>query len=244
MKTMKGITRNLHLCRQSLAKVVPNKTKKRGTSTNEWLTRQLSDPFVEKAKMMNYRCRSAFKLVEINDKHEILKPGCTVIDCGAAPGSWSQIAANETNANGVIATLPVGLVIGIDKLQIYPINGVHLLGNADFTKPETQDRIKSILADRKVDCVLSDMAPNATGVRALDQENITKLCYTVLRFAALMSSVNASLLVKLWCNGDLKQLERDMLRFYETVKLIKPAASRADSAEIFMLGKGFVGLKT
>lgn len=118
------------------------------------------------------------------------------------------------------------------------------MGNADFTKPETQEKVKSILGDRRVDCVLSDMAPNATGVRSLDQENITKLCYTVLRFAVLMSSVNASLLVKLWSNGDAAQLEQDMLRFYEKVKFIKPVASRMDSAEIFMLAKGFVGLKT
>lgn len=126
----------------------------------------------------------------------------------------------------------------------YLLQGVHLLGNADFTKPETQQNVKSILGDRRVDCVLSDMAPNATGVRSLDQENITKLCYSVLRFAALVSSVNASLLVKLWNNGDVPQLEQNMLRFYEKVKFIKPAASRTDSAEVFMLAKGFLGLKT
>lgn len=88
------------------------------------------------------------------------------------------------------------------------------------------------------------MAPNATGVRSLDQEHITKLCYSVLRFAALVSSVNASLVVKLWNNGEVPQLEKDMLRFYEKVKLVKPAASRADSSEVFLLAKGFFGLKT
>lgn len=119
-----------------------------------------------------------------------------------------------------------------------------MLGNADFTKPETQEKVKSILGDRRVDCVLSDMAPNATGVRALDQENITTLCYSVLRFACLVSSVNANLLVKLWNNGSVPQLEQDMLRFYEKVRFIKPAASRSDSAEVFMLAKGFLGLKT
>lgn len=119
-----------------------------------------------------------------------------------------------------------------------------MLGNADFTKPDTQQKVKTILDDRRVDCVLSDMAPNATGVRSLDQENITKLCYSVFRFAAMVSSVNASLLVKLWNNGDVKQLEQHMLRFYEKVKFIKPAASRSDSAEVYMLAKGFVGLKS
>lgn len=130
------------------------------------------------------------------------------------------------------------------KIRLFVFKGVHLLGNADFTKPETQQKVKSILGDRRVDCVLSDMAPNATGVRSLDQENITKLCYSVLRFAALVSSVDASLLVKLWNNGDVPQLEQDMLRFYQKVKFIKPAASRGDSAEVYMLAKGFVGLKS
>lgn len=110
-------------------------------------------------------------------------------------------------------------------------------------KPEAQEKLKSILNDRRVDCVLSDMAPNATGVRSLDQENISKLCYSVLRFAVLVSSVKASILVKLWCNGEAQQLEQNMLRFYEHVKFVKPSASRSDSAEIFLLGKGFRGLK-
>lgn len=136
------------------------------------------------------------------------------------------------------------LMTMINYRENYLLQGVHLLGNADFTKPETQQNVKSILGDRRVDCVLSDMAPNATGVRSLDQENITKLCYSVLRFAALVSSVNANLLVKLWNNGDVPQLEQNMLRFYEKVKFIKPAASRTDSSEVFMLAKGFLGLKT
>lgn len=94
-----------------------------------------------------------------------------------------------------------------------------------------------------MNCVLSDMAPNATGVRCLDQENITNLCYTVLRFAVKMSAKNASLLVKVWDNGEVPQFEKDMLRFYKSVKIIKPVASRADSSEKFLLGREFVGLK-
>ena len=100
-----------------------------------------------------------------------------------------------------------------------------------------------LLAGKRVDCVLSDMAPNATGIRSLDQENITNLCYSVLRFAVLMSSVEASLLVKVWDNGNIPQLERDMLKFYKSCKIIKPAASRGDSSEKFLLARGFVGIK-
>lgn len=119
-----------------------------------------------------------------------------------------------------------------------------MLGNADFRKPETREHVKKLLDGRKIDCVMSDMAPNATGVRALDQENITTLCYTVLRFAIQMSSPNASLLVKLWDNGEVHKLEKDMLRYYKNVKHIKPKASRSDSAEKFLLATDFYGLKS
>lgn len=119
-----------------------------------------------------------------------------------------------------------------------------MLGNTDFTLPASQEKIRRILDGRRVDCVLSDMAPNATGVRALDHERITNLCYAVMRFAALMSSPGASLLVKVWDNGAVTQLERDMLKFYGTVKIIKPRASRADSTEKFLLAREFRGLVT
>lgn len=103
------------------AKVVPNNLKGKSKSSQEWLTRQLSDPYVEKAKMMNYRCRSAFKLLEIDDKYKIMKPGDVVIDCGAAPGSWTQIAATRTNANGAKSHLPKGTVVSVDALQFHPV---------------------------------------------------------------------------------------------------------------------------
>lgn len=128
------------------------------------------------------------------------------------------------------------------RLSSAPKQGAHILGNTDFTLAESQAKIRTLLAGRPVDCVLSDMAPNATGVRSLDQERITTLCYSVMRFAALMSAPAASLLVKVWDNGAIPQLERDMLRFYKSVKIIKPQASRADSSEKFLLGREFYGL--
>lgn len=118
------------------------------------------------------------------------------------------------------------------------------MGNADFRLPETQDHVKRLLDGRKIDCVLSDMAPNATGVRALDQDNIVTLCYTVLRFAIMMSSPQASLLVKLWDNGEVHKIEKDMLKYYKYVKHIKPKASRSESSEKFLLATDFYGLKT
>ncbi|XP_053670262.1 rRNA methyltransferase 2, mitochondrial [Anopheles nili] len=226
------------------AKVIPNNLKGKSKSSQEWLTRQLRDPYVEKAKMMNYRCRSAFKLLELDQKYDLIKPGYTVIDCGAAPGSWTQIAVDQSNAHGKHTGKPRGMVIGVDLLQIYPIENAILFGNSDFLRKETQDRIRESLADRRVNCVLSDMAPNATGVRALDQDNITTLCYSVLRFAILMSTPSASLLMKIWDNGDVPKLESSIKEYYQTVKRVKPRASRDDSAENFILARGFRGIES
>ncbi|EDS30738.1 ribosomal RNA large subunit methyltransferase J [Culex quinquefasciatus] len=235
--------RRFHTSSVSFTKVVPNNLKGKKKSSQEWLTRQLNDPFVERAKMANYRCRSAFKLLEIDQKYNIIKPGFTVIDCGAAPGSWSQIAVKQSNADGAAPGKPKGTVIGVDLLQIYPIAHATTLGNTDFTRTESQDKIRSLLGEKRIDCVLSDMAPNATGVRSLDQENIITLCYSVLRFAILMSSPNASLLMKVWDNGEVPALEKNIQRYYQQVKRIKPRASRADSAENFVLARGFVGVE-
>ncbi|XP_058116104.1 rRNA methyltransferase 2, mitochondrial [Anopheles ziemanni] len=235
--TFGGATRNF-------AKVVPSNLKGRSKSSQEWLTRQLSDPYVERAKMMNYRCRSAFKLLEVDQKYGLIKPGFTVIDCGAAPGSWTQIAVKQSNADGSIPTRPKGMVVGVDLLQIYPVEHAILLGNSDFLRKETQDKIRTSLGDRRIDCVLSDMAPNATGIRVLDQENITTLCYSVLRFAILMSSPNATLLMKVWDNGDVPKLEKSILEYYRTVKRVKPRASRDDSSENFILARGFLGVES
>lgn len=118
-----------------------------------------------------------------------------------------------------------------------------MLSHSDFTKTETQDKIREILNGRKIDCVLSDMAPNATGVRSLDQDKIMDLCYNVLGFAVLVSAENANLLVKIWDNGDAKKFMDFALFYYNKVKYIKPAASRSDSAENYILAKGFRGHK-
>lgn len=202
---------------------------------------------------------------------KILQPGQTVIDCGAAPGSWTEIAVTETNANGKQNKKPIGFVIGLDLLSIHPIEvylkfipnqrfeysishcdftfklsilqGANLLCHSDFTQTKTQNRIRELLNGRKIDCVLSDMAPNATGVRSLDQEIIMDLVYNVLRFAVQMSSENANLLVKIWDNGDVKKFEDVARRYYKSIKRIKPEASRGDSAEMFLLAKEFCGIQ-
>ncbi|KAJ8978612.1 hypothetical protein NQ317_010070, partial [Molorchus minor] len=157
-----------------------------------------------------HTCRSAFKLLEIDDRFKILYPGSIVLDCGAAPGSWTQIAVQRVNSNGA--------------------NGATLFGNMDFTTPESQKTLTDFLKGEKVHVVISDMAPNATGVKHLDKENIIKLCYAALKFAVQMSVKDASLLVKLWQCEDMKKLVDDISRFYSNVKVVKPNASRSDSA--------------
>lgn len=224
------------------AKIIPKNLRGKSKSSQEWLTRQLSDPYVEKAKIMNFRCRSAFKLLEIDDKYQIIKPGDVVVDCGASPGSWSQIAVDRTNANGRNEKQLKGAVFSLDLLHIHPIDGATIFSRSDFTKLETQLKLKNALNGRPVNCVLSDMAPNATGVRMLDQENITNLCYAVLRFSLAISAVGANLVVKIWNNGAVPKLEEDMLKFYKKVKRVKPFSSRSDSAEHFMVARYFKGL--
>lgn len=188
---------------------------------------------------MNYRCRSCFKLLEINDKHKLLKPGQAVIDVGAAPGSWSQICIKAVNSNGADQNRPKGVVIGIDKLNIYPIEGATFFGNTDFNTQVAQEKIKNILNGRKVSGVLSDMAPNATGIRSLDQENIMELAYSVFNFAKQVSAPEAFLIIKVWSNGDVYKLEKAISESYDWCRIVKPNASRSDSAEIFILAKAF-----
>ncbi|KAL1494388.1 hypothetical protein ABEB36_009994 [Hypothenemus hampei] len=241
------ITRFFHIrmlsgscCRYK--KVQPS-VKSKNVSSHDWLTRQLSDPFVEMAKKYNYRCRSAFKLIEIDDKFKILLPGNVVIDCGAAPGSWTQVAVKRVNANLSDKNGSQGTVIAIDKQLIYPIEGASIFENMDFTEQTSQEKLVNFLGSNRADAVLSDMAPSATGIRDLDRENIIKLCYSALKFAVIVSKKGASVLVKLWQGQEMLDLQRDMSRFYDNVKIVKPNSSRSDSIEMFMLGRGFKGLR-
>ncbi|XP_053999010.1 rRNA methyltransferase 2, mitochondrial [Hylaeus anthracinus] len=233
--------RNLYTC-NTLFRETPENLKGKKHSSQLWLTRQLQDPYVEKAKQLNYRCRSAFKLLEINDRFKILKPGQVVIDCGAAPGSWTQVAVNLTNANAKTDN-PVGTVLGIDKLPVFPVEGATLLCPLDFTHAESQKRIMELLEGNKADVVLSDMAPNASGVRDCDHENIIKLAYSAFVFALQVTQVDGTFLCKVWDGGMSKKLEQDILKFYKTVKIVRPQATRDESTEKFLLGRGFKGIK-
>jgi 23S rRNA U2552 (ribose-2'-O)-methylase RlmE/FtsJ len=147
--------------KESLTRVVSRRTRKtRASLANNVhfrLVRQFKDPYVEKAKKENYRCRSSFKLLEINEKHKLLTYGSTVIDIGAAPGSWSQVCVKAVNSDGFDRTKARGIVIGLDRLPIYPLDGVTFFGNCDFTTKEARIKILTALNGAKANCVLSDM---------------------------------------------------------------------------------------
>uniref|UniRef100_A0A0B7AWZ3 rRNA methyltransferase 2, mitochondrial n=1 Tax=Arion vulgaris TaxID=1028688 RepID=A0A0B7AWZ3_9EUPU len=218
---------------------VTNSLQKDKVSSNQWLERQRRDIFVKQAGKENYRCRSAFKLLQINEKFHILKPGHIVIDCGAAPGSWCQVAAKHVNSTGGDASALRGSVIGIDLQYMSPIEGVYLLPAKDFTTETTQSKIKEILQNQLADVILSDMAPNATGLKSHNHEIIVSLCFSVLRFSLSVLKIGGTLLCKLWMGGDQQRLESAMRTVFDNVRVVKPDASRCDSSEIFLLARGF-----
>ena len=177
-------------------------------------------------------------------RYNILSPGMVVIDCGAAPGSWTQIAVKLTNSNGSQRNKPIGSVFSIDKQLFHQVEGAHILGNSDFTSPETYTKLRDLLNGKLVDLVMSDMAPNATGVRDIDHEVIISLSYTALKFALQFSKPGSTFLTKIWDGGKSPQLEKDLGKFYNKVKVVRPDATRDDSNEMYFLAREFKGLKT
>ncbi|CAE1248558.1 rlmE [Acanthosepion pharaonis] len=222
----------------------PHNLKGKSTSSQKWITRQLKDPYVKRAREESYRCRSAFKLVEIDDRFDLLRPGSVVIDCGAAPGSWTQVAVERVNAAGTAKSQKEGCVISIDKQFMVPVKGAITLATMDFTKGQTQNKVLEVLSGRKADIILSDMAPNTTGIRSMDHDLIIELCFSVLEFSRTVLRPDGALLCKLWQGHEQKELEQRLGDVFQTVKIIKPQASRGDSAEIFLLGKGYTPNKS
>jgi 23S rRNA (uridine2552-2'-O)-methyltransferase len=205
--------------------------KGRSEASRQWLERQLNDPYVARAKREGLRSRAAFKLMEMDDKFHLLKPGAKVADLGAAPGGWSQIAAQRIGAGGRVA--------GIDVLDMPAIPGVDFL-RLDFLDPAAPDRLKALL-DGPVDVVLSDMAANATGHRKTDHLRIMALAETAAMFAREVLRPGGSFLCKVLQGGTEAELLTRLKRDFATVKHVKPAASRSDSAELYVLAQGFRG---
>lgn len=210
--------------------------KGRKISSSRWLERQLNDPYVAAAKRDGMRSRAAYKLTEIDDAHGFLRPGAKVVDLGAAPGSWSQIAAERVEAlNGK------GSVVAIDILEMDPLPGVTIF-KLDFEDDSAPDTIQSALGD-SADVVLSDMAPGATGHKRTDHLRIIGLTELALDFAMTILVPGGTFLAKVWQGGSEKELLQIMKRSFETVRHIKPKASRKDSSELYVLATGFHGLE-
>jgi 23S rRNA (uridine2552-2'-O)-methyltransferase len=216
-----------------MAKLRPD--KRRTPSSRAWLERQINDPYVARAKREGFRSRAAYKLAEIDDKYHLLKPGARVVDLGAAPGGWSEIAARRIGASG--------RVIALDILEMKPVAGVDFL-NLDFLDATAPDRLKEMLgggAQGKVDLVLSDMAANATGHRQTDHLRIMALAEAAALFAREVLARGGSFLCKVLQGGTEAGLLAELKRDFATVKHVKPPASRSDSAELYLLAKGFRG---
>ncbi len=204
--------------------------KGRTVSSKRWLERQLNDPYVARARREGLRSRAAYKLAEIDDKHRILKAGARVVDLGAAPGGWSEIAAKRVGN---------GKVIAIDLLELAPIAGVDAI-KLDFLDPTAPARLKAML-DGPADVVLSDMAANATGHKRTDHLKVMALVEAAAEFAREVLRPGGSFLSKVIQGGTEAALLAALKRDFASVKHVKPAASRADSAELYLLATGFRG---
>ena len=216
-------------------KTVKLKTARgRTNSSQRWLERQLNDPYVVESKRLGYRSRAAFTLLQLDEKFGLLKPGQRVVDLGAAPGGWTQIAVKVTKAPDR------GQVLGIDLLPVEPIPGSEIL-LGDFMDPDAPDLLKAQLGG-PVDVVLSDMAAATTGHTPTDHLRIVGLCEAAFEFALEVLAPGGSFVAKVFQGGSEGELLVRMKQAFKVVRHAKPAASRAESAESYVVATGFRGL--
>ena len=194
-------------------------------SNRQWLRRHVSDPYVRKAKAEGYRSRAAFKLTQIDVRENLLRPGMTVVDLGAAPGGWSQVAAEKVK--------PGGRVIAIDLLPIVPISGVTVL-KGDFRGQSLFDALQGT----KADVVLSDVSPNLSGIGDVDQARALELTAAAIDFCSKALKPDGVFLVKVFQGQAFDELLEHVRRTFTRVKAVKPPASRGESAEMYLLARG------
>lgn len=217
-----GTTRSLGVRLRSAEKHTP--------ASQRWLTRQLNDPYVAAARAQGWRSRAAFKLIEIDDRYRLIQRGARVIDLGAAPGGWSQVAVKRGAA----------AVIGVDLLPIDPIAGATFL-RGDFTDADMPDQLMALLAG-PADVVLSDMAPNTTGHASTDHIRIIALAEMALEFAVRVLAPGGAFVAKVFQGGSERQMLHPMKRAFTTVRHAKPPSSRKESSELYVVATGFRGL--
>lgn len=201
---------------------------KRTKSGRAWMHEHVTDPYVKKAQADGYRSRAAYKLLEIDARDRLLKPGMTVVDLGAAPGSWCQVVAQRTKGQG--------RALAIDLLPVAPLPGVESL-EGDFTEAAALAWLEARLDDGRVDLVLSDMAPNISGVGLRDQARHYELCELALDFAVRWLKPDGAFLVKVFQGVGFEAFRRAMQAAFEQVAIRKPDASRDRSSEVYLLGR-------
>ena len=189
-------------------------------SSKEWLRRHVSDPYVRKARQEGYRSRAAYKLLELDQKHSLFKPGMTVLDLGAAPGGWSQVAAQKVK--------PGGQVIAIDVLEMAPISGVTTL-RGDF---------RTLSIENPVDVVLSDVSPNLSGIPNVDQARLLELALAAIELCAKVLKRDGVFVVKAFHGEAFDELRERLGAVFQKVKVVKPSASRGESAETYAVARG------
>lgn len=198
-----------------------------------WLHDHINDPYVKLAQKEGYRARAAYKLKEIDEDEKLIKPGQIIVDLGCTPGSWSQYARNKlAGKEGGIN----GTIIGLDLLPMNPIADVHFI-QGDFREQDVLEQLESVIGDRKVDLVLSDMAPNLSGVAIMDAARVEYIIELTIDFASIHLKPSGALLVKCFNGTGYTQLVEKFRQEFKTVTSKKPKASRDKSSEVFLLGK-------
>lgn len=201
-------------------------------TSKAWMREHVTDPYVRRANAEGYRSRAAYKLQQISDKDRLLKPGMTVVDLGAAPGGWSQVAADSVG--------PAGTVIAVDLLEMAQVSGVKVI-RGDFREQETLEAVERELRGYPVDVVLSDMAPNLSGIASADQARSIALAELALDFAVKRLKPQGSFLVKAFQGAGFDELVATLRRVFVQLQIRKPDASRSRSSEVYLLGKSFRG---
>lgn len=204
----------------------------RSKSSQRWLARHVTDEFVRRARKEGYRSRAAYKLAELDAHDRLLRPGMVVVDLGAAPGGWSQYAKSRVG--------PGGRVLAVDILPLAPLAGVEIV-HGDFTEPAVLDLLLGRLGGCRADLVISDMAPNISGVASADQVRAALLAELALEFADKTLKPGGDCLVKTFQGEGFNELRRRMQACFDKVLTRKPKASRAESREVYLLGRGFRG---
>lgn len=202
---------------------------KKSKTSKGWMQEHVNDEYVKRAQRDGYRARAAYKLIEVDDKDHLIKPGMTIVDLGSTPGSWSQVAMQRLKGQGK--------VIALDLLEMQPVAGVHFI-QGDFREQEVLDQLEAALGGNQVDLVIADMAPNISGISDVDQANAMYLTELALDFSYKWLKPGGQFLVKVFVGSGFDEIVKHMRQGFDKVVTRKPKASRDRSSEVYLLGIG------